>query len=136
MKNKPNYAKFIKKPAPLSLSAPEQDTQSAPPARGALDAEKLPFAEVILTPRQRALMGEVYETPDESEASRLAGYASEDPPADTLAYVAPGGLEKPPEASKFTNMIQSLHAGSITGGAPPIAPMAVFVALLIAYMSI
>ncbi len=136
MKNKPNYAKFIKKPTPLSMSAPEQDAQPAPIARRSVEAEELPFAEVILTARQRSLLGEDQAIPDAPEASTLAGYAFADPQSETPAHADQAGAEKRQEASKFTNMIQSLHSKAVTEGAPPIAPMVVFVVLLIAFMSI
>jgi hypothetical protein len=53
-KSKPDYTKFMRKPTPFRLSAPDQELEQS--ERKADRSEKIPEAEILLTPEQQLLL--------------------------------------------------------------------------------
>ncbi len=52
-KTKPDYTKFMKKPAALRMSAPDNENSDSPTPN---NSDTVPYAEVLLTPEQEALL--------------------------------------------------------------------------------
>jgi len=116
-KNKPDYTKFMKKPAPLQMSAPPDGHD-----RGPVREDSIPWAEIIevVPPREASVPQEPHSEVPYAEPAPGASPVWHHPEAE------PGEQARPASYGPAARLVQILYSES----APPLPVLFVGIAIL------